>query len=437
MYYPAVQNGDWDILHAMFDFYQRILPIQQLRTLAYYNHTGAYYDETVTVFGLVTDSGFGYTCDGTPHIHNNPYIRYHWDGALELCLLMLDTYTYTLNATFAQHTLLPMCSSILEFYRLHFPQVDEQNHTVFYPSQSLETWQCPNLDNSSQCVTNAIIYVGGLQSTLSQLLQLPTSILNDDLRGVWTDQLAALPPLPMGACRSNSSLTCLLPADSWVHDSRNSENVELYCVWPYALYGLGLSSDIAVAINNYHERPFPCNDGWCQDVVDAALLGLTSDAAKLILDRAKYAPADGWKFPVFVGPLQDSTPASDHYSVLRSGVHAVMIQEVPHAQFSIDAVKQQRGERWRFADEAGFVTRRQQAAAGATAVMLFPALPLDWDVDIKLLASQNTTVWATCRNNTLERLQVSPPARKSDLVILGCLGPSRKRRHAVETTVAE
>ena len=76
MYYPAVQSGDWDILQHMFGFYQRMLPIQQLRTLAYYNHTGAYYDETITMYGLVTDAGFGYTCDGTPHIHNNPYVRY-------------------------------------------------------------------------------------------------------------------------------------------------------------------------------------------------------------------------------------------------------------------------------------------------------------------------------------------------------------------------
>ena len=75
-YYPAVQNGDWDILAAMFAFYQRILPVQQLRTLAYYNHSGAYYDETITVYGLVSDAGFGYTCDGTPHVHNNRWIRY-------------------------------------------------------------------------------------------------------------------------------------------------------------------------------------------------------------------------------------------------------------------------------------------------------------------------------------------------------------------------
>ena len=422
MYYPAVQNGDWDILQSMFGFYQRILPVQQLRTMAYYNHTGAYYDETIMMYGLVSDAGFGYTCDGTPHIHNNRWIRYHWDGALELCVLMVDFYRYTQNDAFVHDTLLPVCTPILEFYRLHFPDRDTHNHTIFYPSQSLETWQCPDLDNSSQCETNSIIYIGGLQFVLSEMLQLPSTVVGSELRSVWSDQLTALPPLPQGECPQNSTLTCLLPADVWVHANQNSENVELYMVWPYKLYGLGLSSDITIAINNYNERPFPCNNGWCQDVVDAALLGLTDEAAKQILDRAAYAPADGWKFPVFVGPLQDSTPASDHYSVLRTAVNAVMIQEVPHQQFDIDALRRQRGEQWAFMDEAGFRARQQQAAAGTTALLLFPTLPVGWDAEFKLVASFNTTVWATCRNNTLQQLVVTPSERKSDVVLLGCLG---------------
>ena len=423
MYYPAVQAGDFDILHAMFGFYQRVLPVQELRTLAYYNHTGAYFDETVTMYGLVSDAGFGYTCDGTPHIHNNRWIRYHWDGALELCVLMIETYQYTLNDTFARATLLPVCSPILEFFRLHYPARDAHNRTVFYPSQALETWQCPNPDNSSQCVTNSVIFIGGLQYVLSELLALPASLVDDELRGVWGAQYAALPPLPLGACRTNASATCLQPADSWVHSNQNSENVELYMVWPYALYGLGINdSDIGVALNNYYDRPFPCNDGWCQDVVDAALLGLTDQAAAQILDRAAYVPADGWKFPVFLGPLQDSTPAADHYSVLRTAVQAVMIQEVPRKRFSVEAIQQQRGKAWRYADEAGFFARQKQAPADGTAILLFPTLPTGWDVDLKLLASGGTTVWATCRNGTLDRLVVQPPERMSDLLILGCLG---------------
>ena len=333
---------------------------------------------------------------------------------------MLDFYRYTQNGGFAVETLLPVCSPILEFFRLHFPRVDAHNRTVFYPSQALETWQCPNLDNSSQCVTNSIIYVGGLQFVLGEMLQLPATVVGDELRTVWSEQLMALPPLPLGACRTNASRTCLQPADRWVHSNQNSENVELYMVWPYKLYATGLSSDLQVAINNYDERPFPCNNGWCQDVVDAALLGLTNAAEQQILERAAFAPAVGWKFPVFIGPLQDSTPAADHYSVLRTAVHAVMIQEVPHSQFSIDALRRHRGERFRFADEAGFDA--SHASAATTAVLLFPTLPLGWDVEIKLLASYNTTVWAACRNNTLARLTVSPPERKSDILLLGCLG---------------
>ena len=421
MYYPAVQSGDWDILQAMFGFYQRLLPVQQLRTQSYYNHSGGVFDETMTVYGLVVDGGWGYTCSGTRELHNNGYIRYHWDGSLELCGLMVDFYHHTQSASFARDTLLPVCAPILEFFRLHYPRLDARNHTVFYPSQVLESFQCPDASDPGQCVTNSIIFVGGLQYVLSELLRLPASVVDGELRAVWSAQQAALPPLPIGPCPSNSTLSCLQPADSWRHGNYNTENAELYMVWPYKVFGLGRSTAMELAINNYNQRAFPCNYGWCQDVVDAALLGLVNETARQILERASAAPADGWKFPAFVGPMQDSTPAADHYSVLRMAVHASMLQEVPHSHFSLDALRQQRGDQWLFVDEFGWKRRRpSDAPASGTALLLFPTLPLGWDVDVKLLASLNTTVWATCRNNTLERLIVSPLERKSDVLLLGC-----------------
>ena len=98
-YYPAVQAGDWDILRAMFSFYQSILPVQEIRVQKYYNHSGAYFEETTALYGIMVDGVFGFLCDGTVPVHGNPTIRLHWDGSLELCLLMVDYYRYTADNT--------------------------------------------------------------------------------------------------------------------------------------------------------------------------------------------------------------------------------------------------------------------------------------------------------------------------------------------------
>ena len=44
-YYPAVQAGDYDVLRAMFGFYQRLLRVQEMRVHRYYGHDGAYFEE--------------------------------------------------------------------------------------------------------------------------------------------------------------------------------------------------------------------------------------------------------------------------------------------------------------------------------------------------------------------------------------------------------
>ena len=51
-----------------------------------------------------------------------------------------------------------------------------------------------------------------------------------------------------------------------------------------------------VAIMTNKQYPNYIIDGWCQDVIDAAMLGLDLDAAIQVLQRAQQAPATGWRF---------------------------------------------------------------------------------------------------------------------------------------------
>ena len=51
-------------------------------------------------------------------------------------------------------------------------------------------------------------------------------------------------------------------------------------------------------------------------------------------------------------------------------------------------------------------------------ILLFPAWPKAWDVEFKLHAPMNTTIEGVYRKGKLERLNVVPDGRASDVVIM-------------------
>ena len=62
-----------------------------------------------------------------------------------------------------------------------------------------------------------------------------------------------------------------------------SENPELYTVFPYRLYGVG-KPDLTMARDTYKARIYPFAKCWGQDGIHAALLGLTGEAEKGVLE---------------------------------------------------------------------------------------------------------------------------------------------------------
>ena len=127
--------------------------------------------------------------------------------------------------------------------------------------------------------------------------------------------------------------------------------------------------------------------------------------------------------------MQDSTPAVDHYSNLRSAVTAMLLQEVNSGLFSLPALQQQLSSSparamhvlnaSRLAEHA---TVRPGSVWSSSVLLLFAAVPDAWDFDVKLHVSGPATVRAVCRNNSLVQLDIEPASRRSDVVLLGCLG---------------
>ncbi|XP_062510609.1 uncharacterized protein LOC134186626 [Corticium candelabrum] len=390
-YYNMLASGDLDLLRAVYPFYLRLLPLVGNRTQIYFNHSGGYFPETMTHFGTYENGGLGYGCTQKQKdigIPDNTYIRYHIVGSLELVFLMLDDFHFTQDKTVAETFLLPIAEMVLTYYDEHWPQKDSQGKTIFFPAQSLETWQCKSVPaRVEDCVTNPTPDMAGLHAILPRMLQLPASGVTVDPKEVdrWKRMLGSLPEIPVG--KDQHGATVVTPGEKLPARTSNSENTELYTVHPFRLYTFaGTNETLTLARNTYNARRFPCNNGWCQDVMDAALLGLTDDAKGKVTDRAKASPAAGWRFTGFAAHYQDYEPSLDHLSTMRTAVHYMLVQ-------------------WSSVNDT---------------VFLFPSWPTQWDVTFRLHAPLSTVIEASCIGGKLKSLTVTPDTRKKDIKVINC-----------------
>jgi hypothetical protein len=366
IYWPMLAAGDTEMMEPLFRMYLDALPFAVARTKTYFGHEGAFFPETMYFWGAYANDNYGWNREGkTLGITDNAYIRYYYDGALELLALMLDRFRYTGDRAFLETTLLPLAGPVLTFYHQHYP-LDGQGKLRIYPSQALETWQK---------AANPLPPVAGLRCVLEGLLDLPVEVTSSAQRDDWSALLAILPGLPM---MPEGDKPVLAAAQEILEEARNSENPELYAVFPYRLYGVG-KPDLEMARRTFERRRVKGNEGWRQDDTQAALLGLTEEA-KERLSKRLATKHEGSRFPAFWGPNFDWIPDQDHGGSAMMALQSMLVQ-----------------------------TNGRQ-------ILLFPAWPKGWNVDFKLHAPFNTVLEGAWREGKIERLEVTPSERMADVV---------------------
>jgi hypothetical protein len=153
---------------------------------------------------------------------------------------------------------------------------------------------------------------------------------------------------------------------------QNVEPTQLYPVFPWRMYGVG-RPDLDVARNTYRNDSlavkFRSHVGWKQDLIWAACLGMTDEAARLLQLKMGDGPH---RFPAFWGPGFDWTPDHNWGGSGMIGMQEMLLQEVGDTLY------------------------------------LFPAWPREWDVSFKLHASHNTTVEAEMRGGQVVNVKVTP-----------------------------
>ena len=357
--------GDFDLMQPFFGMYSGLLPLCQYRTRLYFGHGGAYYPECINFWGIVFPETWGdkTLAEMPERIQASGYHKYEWVGGLEMAAMMLDYFSYTRDEVFLRENLLPFTAAVLAFFDEHYG-VDANGRLDMTPSQALETWWT---------CTNAMPEVAGLHYLIKMSKTLPAAFLPDDFKSLLTRLEAKLPPIPT---REIDGSRMLAPAGRFA-DKRNVENPELYAVYPFRLYGLG-KPDIELAVRALDRREDKGHFGWRQDDIFMALLGLTEQARKGLIERAGKWDARH-RFPASWGPNYDWTPDQDHGGVLMKTLQLMLVQSEDRD------------------------------------IRLLPAWPAGWDADFKLRAPYNTIIKGQVRGGKIVKLDVSPSSRRGDL----------------------
>lgn len=369
-YHGMLARGDGDHLDSLFSFYLKALPGCTARARHYHGVDGAYFPETMTIFATYSNGDYGWNRAGVPiNEVQCPYWQWAWNQGPELVAMMLDHWDYTGDERVLREQTLPVAAAVLAYFDSRFAR-DERGILRITPTQSAETYWTG--------VINDLPTVAGLREVTARLCALPTAFGTGDERALWERLRAACPAIPLEAASEGGELR-LSPAETYDPVRSNCENPELYAVWPFQLAGLerGLYDEARRAFDTRRDR---FTNGWPQDGMQAARLGLADEAAANVL--AKVANTHkAFRYPTFWGPNFDWVPDQCHGGNLLTTMQEMLLQPV------------------------------------GGKILVLPAWPRAWNARFRLHAPARTVVTGEVRDGALVALEVDPPARAADVVL--------------------
>lgn len=324
IYHPMLKSGDYEMMRVLFRHYFSNLPMLRQNAEVFYGVDGAVNPETSTIFGTFVNHDYGWdrTRMKVGEIEN-PYVRYYWSSGLEIVALMSDYYQYTQDRSFAVDTLIPMAQEVLKFYSSFFPR-DEKGKIRITPTHSLETYQ--------EDVFNDLPNVAGLHYVVNNLLDLPSDYVSEKDRTFWKELQNSLPTVPI---KREGDRTLFSPAEGYNENRMNTENPELYAIFPFALCNISTSNK-QIGIDTYNSRLVRNTVGWTQDGQQAARLGLMKEAKENILAKIRNKHPNH-RFPVYWGPNFDWTPDQNHGGNMLLTLQEMILQSYGNTVYILPA----------------------------------------------------------------------------------------------------
>ncbi|MEI9943420.1 MAG: DUF5703 domain-containing protein [Chitinophagaceae bacterium] len=281
MYWPRLKAGDFDEMLPLFKMYAGIVADNAAQVKKFYNHDGVYFGETAPFWG-----GLKYVGPETKESWTDHYFL----PILEISMMMLDYYDFTGDKKFVKDILLPVASGGITFYDQHFTR-DNQGKLLLDSLNSIEQfWKTHNPAPD----------IAALHVILKRLIALPADLTDIKLHEQWQRLYKELPELPVG---EKDGKQVLLPyTGPQTEKPKNSENPELYAIFPFRLYGVS-KPGLQMAINTFNARVFSGKKDmgcWAQDPIQAAMLGLT-DCSEVICFIQPHEERSFIKISSFLG----------------------------------------------------------------------------------------------------------------------------------------
>ena len=370
LYWPLLASGDFDLMKPFFAYYSDLLPMREAITKAWFGHEGAYYRENIEPTGAERDSGSGNGEYERPPKGNSGkpaywYHSYYFTDGLETTAMMIDYVNFTGDTAFRDSVLVPFAREVLLFFDKHYRR-DAEGKLCIDPGQVLETWWA---------AVNPAPDVAGLRFTLDGLLTMKAGTPEDQQR--WSRFRTEIPEIPM---RNIGGKEAIAPAAKF-EMQRNSENGELYPVFPFRCLsaGLGTGDLVQWTMQNRTCKDSFGNSCWTQDQIDWAYAGNAAEAARGLIRRFRTG-SPMCRFPMYGKEMPDSCPDFDHFGSGSIALQRMLMQE----------------------------------ANGK--ILLLPAWPKEWDVYFKLHAAGGTVVEARVRDGKITDLKVTPENRRKKIV---------------------
>lgn len=378
MYHPMAAGGDLEMTDPLFDMYEQARPLAEARTAFYHQAEGAYFPETMTLWGTFANRDYGWNRKGkAPSDVQTNYWRFAWNQGPELVGLMLDRWDYQQDPQFLKTRLLPMARSVLTYFDTRFKK-NAAGQIIVDPAQAVETYWTG--------VINDMPTVSSLIDITTRLAALPESHTTPEQRAFFKRMKAAAPELPLEKVTVGGQVRLMLSAAKHYNAKRsNCENPELYAVWPARLATLATPL-LEPGLLAYSKRFSKLPNGWGYDGNVASLLGLADEAGRILAGKCACSHRF-YRWPATWGPNFDWLPDQNHGGNLLETTQLMLLQ------------------------------------GSGDKIHLLPAWPRKWDVAFKLHAPLNTTVECLYRKGKIESLIVRPESRATDIVLPDFLKP--------------
>ena len=331
-FFSSMRTGDWEPLRSEYQLFKENLPFfkdqaQRLQGV----DGGAYIPYSFQPWPMRPPST-PISPESRPKKPMLPDVPYNGDnpaGALFVLAMACDYAEACGDRAFAEDTLRPLATEVLEYMRLRYPS-GEDGKIAFDPCNGGETWR--NVKNPAEVVC-AFRFALLRVISVGEKHDWPKSTVAQ-----WRALLAAAPDIPRGKLLFDPSSrdvkpvimpgNLLVPASDMTNCksyilpwsggkawySVNRQQTEMYAIWPTRLM-LRNEADIKVAKESYEIRPWQyILTGWNMDVIDAACLGLREEVSAWFDKQFDHT----YVFPCGLaqeeGPINPARPGIPEYA---------------------------------------------------------------------------------------------------------------------------